>query len=118
MKINLSPVEVEEILTMHLINNFGNVKNIKFDVVYTSVGYGQGEHMDAVFKGINFETSVEPVEVLKCLDENESDTVLNLLDAATDELNLVLVSNKTPDVKEVYLKNAMRYIDSVKTNFK
>lgn len=36
------------------------------------------------------------------------------LDAATSEINYVLKSNKSKDVKEFYLENAIRFIDEAK----
>lgn len=38
---------------------------------------------------------------------------LSLLKGAQDEINLVLHGNKSQDVKEVYLKNAVRFIGYV-----
>ena len=45
----------------------------------------------------------------------DKERVKDLLNAANSEINYALTSNKTQDVKEHYLKNAMRYVNVVKS---
>ena len=45
------------------------------------------------------------------MDEKE---IKSLLDAAIEEIEYALISNKSKDVKEYYLRNAIRYITVAK----
>lgn len=47
-----------------------------------------------------------------CKEENKK--VESFLDAAISEINYALNSNKSKEVKEVYLENAIRYINTAK----
>lgn len=45
----------------------------------------------------------------------DKERAMNLLNAAKSEIGLALYSSKPADVKEHYLKNAVRYLNVVKS---